>query len=77
MASKDAANKAKQYELSLKQAESRLQSILSSMADLVFVLDDEGRFVSYHGAPQDLYINPEVFIGKKYSDVMPAPWTPA
>lgn len=71
MASKDAANKAKQYEFSFKQAESRLQSILSSIADLVFVLDGEGRFVSYHGAPQDLYVNPEVFIGKKYTDVMP------
>ena len=61
MASKDAAHKAKQYELSLKQAESRLQSILSSMADLVFVLDDEGRFVSYHGAPAGTVRQPRGF----------------
>ena len=71
MAAKEAADKAKQYELPLKQAESRLDSILASMADLVFVLDDEGRFVSHHGASQELYANPEAFIGKKYTDVMP------
>jgi PAS domain S-box-containing protein len=71
MAAKEAADKAKQYELPLKQAESRLQSILSSMADLVFVLDEEGRFVSYHGTSQELYANPEAFIGKRYTDVMP------
>ena len=75
MAAKEAKDKAKQHELSLKQAESRLQSILSSIADLVFVLDDQGRFVSYHGTSQELYVNPDTFIGKKYSDVMPPYFT--
>ena len=55
----------------LLQAESRLSSIFSSMTDLVFVLDSRGRFTSYHGATEELYVSPERFIGRKCSQVMP------
>jgi PAS domain S-box-containing protein len=58
-------------EHSLRQSEVRMNSILSAMTELVFVLDDEGRFVSYHGSAQELYAGPDTFIGKKYSEVMP------
>jgi len=58
-------------EHSLRQSEVRMNSILSAMTELVFVLDDEGRFVSYHGASQELYADPDTFMGKKYSDIMP------
>jgi len=58
-------------EHSLRQSEIRMNSILSAMTELVFVLDDEGRFVSYHGSSQELYASPDSFIGKKYSDIMP------
>ncbi len=58
-------------EHSLRQSEVRMNSILSAMTELVFVLDDEGRFVSYHGASQELYADPDDFMGKKYSDIMP------
>ena len=58
-------------EHSLRQSEVRMNSILSAMTELVFILDDEGRFVSYHSSSQDLYASPDRFIGKKYSDVMP------
>jgi PAS domain S-box-containing protein/putative nucleotidyltransferase with HDIG domain len=58
-------------EHSLRQSEIRMNSILAAMTELVFVLDDEGRFVSYHGSAQELYAGPDRFIGKKYSDVMP------
>ena len=59
-------------EHSLRQSEVRMNSVLSAMTELVFVLDDEGRFVSYHSASQDLFASPDVFMGKKYSDIMPA-----
>jgi PAS domain S-box-containing protein/putative nucleotidyltransferase with HDIG domain len=58
-------------EHSLRQSEVRMNSILSAMTELVFVLDDEGRFVSYHGSAQELYASPDTFIGKKYSAIMP------
>ena len=58
-------------EHSLRQSEVRMNSILAAMTELVFVLDDEGRFVSYHGSSQELYASPDSFIGKKYTDIMP------
>jgi len=58
-------------EHSLRQSEVRMNSILSAMTELVFVLDEDGRFVSYHGASQELYADPDAFMGKKYSDIMP------
>jgi len=58
-------------EHSLRQSEVRMNSILSAMTELVFVVDEEGRFVSYHGSLQELYASPDTFMGKKYSDIMP------
>ncbi len=58
-------------EHSLRQSQVRMNSILSAMTELVFVLDDECRFVSYHGSTQELYAEPDAFMGKKYSDIMP------
>jgi len=57
---------------SLKETQIRLKGILSSMVDLVFALDKEGRFIFYH-APrkEDLYMSPEEFIGKKHTEVLP------
>jgi len=62
----------KRVEETLRESESRLRSILSSMVDLVFVFDHEGRFIFYHCPSLDLlYMPPEKFIGKKHSEVMP------
>jgi len=50
-----------------------LQSILSSVADYVFVFDCEGRFTYCH-IPSDqtaLYVRPEHFVGRLHDDVMP------
>ena len=59
-------------ESSLQEFESRLKGILSSMTDLVFAFDKEGRFTFFH-SPRftDLYTPPEYFIGKKHAEVMP------
>ena len=63
----------KRVEEALKESESRLGSVLSSMVDLVFAFDSEGRFI-FHHSPRvgDLYIPPGAFVGRKHSDVMPA-----
>lgn len=56
----------------LKETQIRLKGILSSMVDLVFALDKEGRFIFYHAPKEeDLYMPPEQFIGKKHSEVVP------
>jgi len=53
----------------------RIQSILTSMGDLLFVLDKNGIFIEYFkplSKEVDLYLPPEVFIGKFYEDILPA-----
>ncbi|MDH4137268.1 MAG: PAS domain-containing protein, partial [Anaerolineae bacterium] len=62
----------KRAEEAVKESESRLSGILSSMVDLVFAFDSEGRFIIHH-SPRigDLYVSPDEFIGKKHSEVMP------
>jgi PAS domain S-box-containing protein len=63
----------KKTDRAIKESESKLYSTLSSIDDLVFVFDKEGRFVSFH--PDDAnnpYRTPIDFIGKKHSEIMPA-----
>jgi len=62
----------KRAEEALKKSENKLRSILSSMVDLIFMFDDEGRFIFYHSpSDEELYIGPKQFIGKKHVEVMP------
>ena len=59
-------------EEALKESESKLSSILSSMVDLVFVFDDEGRFIFCHSpSPTELYVPFGRFVGKRHLEVMP------
>ena len=68
----NAANKFKKAEKALDESEGRLKSLLSSMVDLLFVFDEEGRFTSLHtAAGEDLYVPPEEFMGRPYRDVLP------
>ena len=62
----------KQMELALRQSESRLKSILSSMNDIIFEIDLNGCFKGYF-APNNksLYAQPDLFIGKKFDEVLP------
>lgn len=59
-------------EKALRESDERIRSLFTSMEDLVFGFDSEGRFTSVQ-TPSDglLYIPPEQFVGKKYHDVMP------
>ena len=59
-------------EEALQESESKFSSILASMVDLVFVFDNEGRFIFYHCPSSDLlHMPPEKFVGEKHSEVMP------
>ncbi|MCK4647995.1 PAS domain S-box protein, partial [bacterium] len=62
----------KQAEDILRDSEDQLNTILSSMQDLVFRIDKEGRFIFNH-APrgEKLYMPPEEFLGKRVEEVMP------
>jgi len=57
----------------IRKSEIRLKGLLSSMEDLVFVFDKDGKFTFYHSKNEkDLYKSPNKFIGKTHSEIMPA-----
>ncbi len=61
----------------LRNSQLTLMNILTSIGDLVIVLDKEGRFTFYHTLEtSDLYLPPGKFIGRKHSEVMPSKLTP-
>jgi PAS domain S-box-containing protein len=60
-------------ENALRESEERLRSVISSMDDLVFVLDENRRFVAFY-QPQKtakLYAPPGEFIGKTLDEALP------
>ena len=60
-------------EEALKESESKLNSILTSIDDPVFVFDQDNRFIPPQHSPEEqLYTTPDEFIGKKPSEVMPS-----
>ncbi len=55
-----------------KQSESRLQSILNSISDIVLTIDEDGRYSSYFcERPEELLLKPQDFLGKMPEEVMP------
>ena len=57
----------------LSETVGTLKGILSSMTELVFAFDRDGRFIFYHVPPgTHLHLPPDQFIGLKHTDVMPA-----
>lgn len=63
----------KEAQKALKESEEKLRSTISSMDDIVFVLDKNGVFIDYYQphSHNDLYVPPEQFIGKPFSTVLP------
>lgn len=55
----------------LLEWKTKFEALLRALPDLVFVLDAEGRFVSYHTSGPGLYLSPTVFLGKQHNEVMP------
>jgi PAS domain S-box-containing protein len=63
----------RQMKNALKECEYELKTILSSMVDLVFVFDKDGRFIFYHTpSPVELYhLSPQEFMWKRHSEALP------
>ena len=58
----------------LDQRTAELQTILQAFPDLMFRLDQEGRFIGYTASPQaHLYAGPNEFLGRRIDEVMPEP----
>jgi PAS domain S-box-containing protein len=62
----------KSAEEKLKSSEERSRAIISSLPDILFIHDLEGRFLDYH-APEGvpLWVPPEQFLGKRFVEVLP------
>jgi len=58
-------------EQALLESELQRKFILDTIPDLLFVINDEGFFTSYHGNVNNLYQPPGLFINKKVVDVLP------
>ncbi len=56
----------------LRDSEERSKAILDAMPDILFILDREGRFLSYHAPEKDVFLIPrEEFLNKKIEEVFP------
>ena len=55
----------------LRQSEAEKAAILSSMDDLVFVLDRDFTYIELHQSPdnRDLLLEPSHFLGKRFTDI--------
>jgi len=63
----------KLIETELRMHQIRLQATLDALPDLLLEVDIEGHIYNYHASRADLLAAPaEVFLGKRYSDVLPA-----
>ncbi|NJP06275.1 MAG: PAS domain S-box protein [Chloroflexaceae bacterium] len=59
-------------EQALRQSEARHRTLLSALPDLVFRIDQDGTFVDFKGSrTEDLFLAPQVFLGKHYHEVLP------
>ncbi|MCA9263951.1 MAG: PAS domain S-box protein, partial [Planctomycetales bacterium] len=62
----------KQVEQELRDSQQKLQATLSSIEDLIFVLDEAGRIVEFHAQEDQLYVPPEQFMGRRVDECLPA-----
>ncbi len=64
-----------QAEDALRNNERKLHSIISSMEDIVFILDQDLRFVEYYQSPDlpdlTIHLKPEDYVGKTIKDIFP------
>lgn len=56
----------------LRQSRLRFETVVRALPDLVFMVDREGRFLSYESLEnKKLIAPPQVFLGKRISDMLP------
>lgn len=59
-------------ERKLRESEATNRALLDALPDLLFKVDRNGRYLSYHAQnPRDLYVPPEEFLGKTIREIMP------
>jgi len=59
-------------EKALLMSEKQAHALIAAIPDLIFRIKSDGVFLDYKAAKEDLYLAPELFIGKNILDVMPA-----
>ncbi|WP_378952377.1 diguanylate cyclase domain-containing protein [Pelosinus sp. sgz500959] len=59
-------------ERELRKLQSANQALLNSIPDPLFILNHEGEFVDYKAHQENLFIEPDQFLGKSIFDVFPA-----
>jgi PAS domain S-box-containing protein len=55
----------------LKESEEKFRTIFKAIPDLYFLVDHDTTILDYKGKEEDLYVPPELFLGKKLTEVMP------
>ncbi len=56
----------------LRRSEERHRAILETLPDMMFIQQSDGTFVDFHaGSPEDLYVPPRQFLGRKPADIFP------
>ncbi len=55
----------------LIQSQKKLNTIFQAIPDLYFLFSRDGICLEYKGKKEDLYVQPETFMGKKLKDFMP------
>lgn len=61
----------KKSEQLLKDSEEYLKSILRAIPDPFFIIDKSGQFLDFKATHDQLYLEPQVFMGKNVADVLP------
>lgn len=62
----------KKVEQALRDSEQHARALVSAIPDMIFQMDANGVFLNYKADLKDLYLRPEMFIGRPISEVMPA-----
>ncbi|WP_197508901.1 PAS domain-containing protein [Hydrogenophaga crassostreae] len=63
----------KEAEHAARQRGAMLEAVFNVLQDMLFVVDQDGRFIHFQGASNEsLYLPPEAFLGKLVREVMPA-----
>ena len=62
----------KKAEEALKVSDAQVTALLAAIPDMIFILDQHGTYLNYHGPISDeLYAQPDNFIGKSMFEVIP------
>ncbi|MBN2093284.1 PAS domain S-box protein, partial [candidate division KSB1 bacterium] len=69
---KEEITERKKIEADLREAHARLNATLDALPDLMFEIDQEGRFYDFHSSNFSiLYTPPDIFIGRTIQEILP------